>query len=141
MQHASGIILSVCPLVCFRGYEVQEARSEDEEEMERRSVEKGISSPALYSVSPTCRAGGNHFSILHPPDFLPNVLSAFLLCVYVCRTPCPSLTRFFSPQPLLCPHSFHFAVRSHPCAVYFFLVTCSTLREILFHCCSHEGLI
>lgn len=77
-----------------------------------RSVKKGISSPALHSVSPTCRARGSHFSILRPADFLANVVSSPpRSCVYVC--PSPTLTflpllasAFFmllSPPPLSSP--------------------------------------
>lgn len=91
-----------CSPVCvslsvFRGYRLQDARSTDEGGMEGRSVEKGISSPALYSLSPTCRARGNHFSILHPADFLPNVLfSSLFMSVPLC--PSPTLT--FLPHSL-----------------------------------------
>lgn len=76
--------------VTFRGYKLQEAHSKDEEGIERRSVEKGISSAALSSISPTCRAKGNHFSTLHPPDFLPNVLSFSLVCLCLCLSVCLS---------------------------------------------------
>ncbi len=148
MQRTPGILLSVCHFVslCFRGYKLQEAHSTDEGGMERRSVEKGISSPALCSVSPTCRARGNHFSILHPPDFLPNVLSSSLVCLCLSHSAALSDShcspKLPSSTPLLSfPQSFYFAVCSHLCAVYFFLFTCSTLRQILFHCCRHEGPI
>lgn len=63
--------------------------SGDEGGMGWSSAEKGISSADLCSVSPTCRARGNHFSILQRPGFLSNSL-LFLLCVYLA----PSVTRF-----------------------------------------------
>lgn len=63
--------------------------SGDEGGMGWSSAEKGISSADLCSVSPTCRARGNHFSILQRPGFLSNSLS-FFSCV--CLT--PSVTRF-----------------------------------------------
>lgn len=47
-----------------------------------------------------------------------------------------SLTHSFPPT-----QSFDFAVCSHICGVQFFLLTCSTLRQISLHCCSHEGPI
>lgn len=69
----------------FRGYRVQETQWR----WRRDGMEKGISSADLCSVSPTCRARGNHFSILQRPGFLSNSL-LFLLCVYLA----PSVTRF-----------------------------------------------
>lgn len=63
--------------------------SGDEGGMGWSSAEKGISSADLCSVSPTCRARGNRFSILQRPGFLSNSL-LFLLCVYLA----PSVTRF-----------------------------------------------
>lgn len=92
-------VLSACHLVC---YKLQEAHSKDEGGMERRSVKKGISSTALYSVSPTCRARGNHFSVLQPPDFLPNVLSSSLVCLCLSHSVSLSHSHFSpSPTPLL----------------------------------------
>lgn len=145
MHCTSGSMLSVCHLLCFRGYKLQDAHIKDEGVIELRSVEKGISSPALCSVSPTCRARGNHFSILHPPDFLPNVLFSSLVCL--CLSHSVSLSDSLFSQTFLIPsfspppYAFCFAVCSCSCVMYFFLFTCSTLRQILFHCCSHEGPI
>ena len=80
IQCASDVLQSV------RGEELQEAHSKDEGGMERRSVEKGISSGALCSVSPTCRARWNHFSIHPPLDFLSNVISFSLVCLCLSRS-------------------------------------------------------
>lgn len=72
-------------------------------------VEKGISSAALYSVSSTCRARGNHFSILHRLDFLPNVLSFSLECLclphsltHSSLTSTPDSSLFCALFPSLC---------------------------------------
>lgn len=139
---STGIIIPlVCPLVCLRGYKLQEVHSKDEGGMERRIMEKGISSPTLYSVSPTCRTKRKSFFNPHPQDFLPNVLSFSLVCLCLSLSNC-----HFPPKKNSHPPHHH-----HPslfcclfpslCAVYFSLFTCSALRQILFHCCSHAGPI
>lgn len=94
----------------FRGYRVQETQWR----WRRDGMEKGISSADLCSVSPTCRARGNHFSILQRPGFLSNSLS-FFSCVFI------SLPLLLVSHVVLC------------CAVHFSLFTCSLLTGIKFH--------
>lgn len=88
--------------------------SGDEGGMGWSSAEKGISSADLCSVSPTCRARGNNFSILQRPGFLSNSLS-FFSCVFI------SLPLLLVSHFVLC------------CAVRFSLFTCSLLTGIKFH--------
>lgn len=105
MQCTPGILLSVCHLVCFRGYKLQEAHSTDEGGMERRSEEKGISSPALYLL-PAEPEEIIFQSPIHRTSSL--MYSPLLWCVYVCPTlhPSPTLTVLpGSPRPLLFPPS------------------------------------
>lgn len=125
----------------FRGQKMQEANSKDEGGMERRSVEKGISSAALYLL-PAEPEEIIFQSSIHQTSSL--MYSPFLLCVYVCPHTVSVSDSLFSPHPLLFSPFLTFSILfsvpiSVPCIS--FLFTCSTLRWILFHSCSLEGPI
>lgn len=87
--------------------------SGDEGGMGWSSAEKGISSADLCSVSPTCRARGNHFS--PSSDQASSLIHSFFSCVFI------SLPLLLVSHVVLC------------CTVHFSLFTCSLRTGIKFH--------
>lgn len=63
----------------------------------------------LCTLSPTCSARGNHFSILHRLDFLSNVLAFSLVCLCLSHSTSPCDSHFYLFRglfPSLCCVSF-----------------------------------